>query len=331
MNKKVTIGVALVAGLAISIFLLLQTTKPWIEQRVADAVRQRCKSCEIRLGRIGLSWRGITLDNVQFSGGPSGGQRVEVHAPRIVLRPRLSTIFNGHPALRSVSLFGPTVTFWDGDKVKRSALKTSQVEPLVWPEDLQFSTIISDGVFNYVRDVKNTHAELVIHQITAELIPSREHLMARATAQFGKSGHVELITSIPLLHQTLVVETEMKVKDQNLQDLSAFFQPNAGVKLDGVLTSGHAITKLKGSHLSASLWAEYKAFNLSVNKMYDRNDVQTFFTNLGAAIAMREKNINASNETKASAVELERESNESIVSFILRGLKEAALKVTLKQ
>ena len=84
---------------------------------------------------------------------------------------------------------------------------------------------------------------------------------------------------------------------------------------------------MSGNRVSTLLLAGFKDFKLNVNPMYDRNDIQTFFTNLAAAIALKEKNVDQPREEKVEAVDAEREPGESIVSFILRSWKLAALKV----
>ena len=121
----------------------------------------------------------------------------------------------------------------------------------------------------------------------------------------------------------------MSVADQNLGALTDFFKPNAGVELTGTLVKGHSVSKLKGAELTTSLYADYKDFKLKVDKMYDRNEVQTFFTNLGTSIAVREKNHSAPAEEKMKTVESKRKGGESIVSFMLEGLKQASLAVAL--
>jgi hypothetical protein len=177
--------------------------------------------------------------------------------------------------------------------------------------------------------VKGTHAVFTVHGLNGEIDPNPDRAVANVRGLIGPGGEFQIRVVSPYGVKPLEIDTEIFVKRLNLEDLSVFFKPNAGVELWGTLEKGHARSKMTGPALKSTLFAEYKDFKLRVDKMYDRNEAQTFFTNLGAAIAMRGENRDEPAEDKRKTVESRRERGESLVSFILRGLKEASLAVAL--
>ena len=55
----------------------------------------------------------------------------------------------------------------------------------------------------------------------------------------------------------LKMRTELFVQNLNLEDLSRFFEPNAGVKLKGTLVSGKSVSHLNGIKLIQPVLEEW--------------------------------------------------------------------------
>jgi hypothetical protein len=285
---------------------------PWAENQVRAAVRRDCKSCDFSMGPVTLAWKGLALGDIWLAGGHKDSQRVEFKVRRIVISPVWTSLLGDHPVIENKSHGRP-----------ESALETDK-------SDVTVNTIfVEDGNFSYVRDLIGTHAVFKVHDINGDIEPNPEGAIARIRAQVGGSGNLNLRVSSPYGKQPLALDADMSVDEQSLATLSEFFKPNAGVELTGTLVKGHSLSKLRGAELTTSLYADYKDFKLKLDKMYDHNTVQTFFTNLGTTIAMREKNQSAPTDEKMTTVRSKREKGESLVSFMLRGLKEASLDVNL--
>ena len=300
---------------------------PWAEKTVRDAVKRDCKSCEFSMGPVTLGWQGLGLGDVWLAGGHKDSQRLEFKARRIVVKPEWTTLLGDHPVIEGVTLEHPEVVFYDGEN--KSHLKSESAMEGDKSDVMVNAIFVENGTFTYVRNVKGTHAVFKIHNINGDIDPNPDSAVARVRAQVGDSGQVDLTVKSAYTQKPLEIEADMSVADQNLGALTDFFKPNAGVELTGTLVKGHSVSKLKGAELTTSLYADYKDFKLKVDKMYDRNEVQTFFTNLGTSIAVREKNHSAPAEEKMKTVESKRKGGESIVSFMLEGLKQASLAVAL--
>ncbi len=295
-----------------------------IEKFVQRKVHAQCAHCQVSIARTTLWWPSLSFHQVRITLGRKGGQYCEIKTPRVSLFPQLQTLLGGDLHFNEIVVETPEIFFYDGDqRTVENKTAGKSVAPKI--DALE----IEDGQFTYIRDTKGTHAVLTVHKIAAAMRLRPGELSAHAQMQVGHSGVSKLQVHARFGGRPLEIATKLQVEEQNLADLSRFFEPNAGVKLAGILLSGYALSDSIGDKLHATLWAQYRDFAIHVNKMYDRNELQTFFTNLGIAVAARSSNVENARPPKGESVDIKREQPESVVAFILRGLKEAALKVSL--
>jgi len=296
--------------------------KPWVEEKIQTELKKSCDTCEFSFDDIFLTWRGPAIENIKFKTRPSG-QRLEGEIFSLFIYPRFdSLLLDGELQVRTVILDQPKITYFDD--AHNPAPNTSS-EGLGLPPNVGIG--VDNGEFTYIRDVKDTHAVLAIRKIQARLTTAIEGIHSRATAQLGESGNLLLTVEANLKKNPFETKIDLSTKNQDMKDLSAFFEPNAGVKMEGTLLSGDVTSQVVGPHVSTHLKMEFKDFKLKVNSMYDRSDIQTFFTNLAASLALRKKNTDAREKDKSTKVEADREKGETFVSFVLRSWKEAAIKV----
>lgn len=323
MGSIFRILLLLVLAIVGGFFALTQFAKPhlapWLEQQIRLNLKQACPACEFSMAGADFSWNGFGLQGVVFKTGP-GQQRLEAEVSTVYFYPAVEALLEGRLQLKNITLDQPKMIFLDeGDKSTKKKSE-SRLEP---PPPIYLQ--IDNGEFTYIRNVKNTHATLTIHHIQALIGPDADVIRGRATAQLGTTENLYLTLTVDPQKNPLEARVEMTAKDQDLKVLSDFFEPNAGVQMEGTLLSGHVVSLLNGSKVSTELTMEFKDFKLKVKPMYDRDGVQAFFTNLAASIALKKKNVGAQDKTEK--IETEREGNESLVSLMLRSWKEAALKI----
>ena len=348
----VCIGCTLVGVIALVILNL--TVNPYVKRRLESSVRENCATCTLDIGDLQVSLLNpgdFLLHEVRFSSGTRGAFETAVRASSIAVHLSLKPLWDRHVNVTQIVSSGLEVTLLDGDKKPPPAEKTTtrgasgkvdESEPSGQTEDSARApytftiqnSIVHHGTLSYTRNHMGTSAHLRVQKIEIELGAlgngkdlKDEPVKGHGEAQVEKSGLVELHVSTYLFRKPLYVDVELFTNDQDLADLTPFFKENAGVNLEGILMKGHGKVKVRGPHLTATLLAEYRGLNIKLDKMYDRNEITAFFMNLGTAVAMGEKNVGKPKSDRQREVELEREEKESIVSFILRGLKEAALKV----
>jgi hypothetical protein len=301
--------------------LFASLNTPWAKDQLEKAVRKNCEGCSFTIKSAALTWRGLVIKDIYFATGRKGAKKLEVQVARAVIRPEIWPLLKKEIHIRSVALFYPQITYSEGDAITpRSREKDSGF-------DLELDKIvIYDGQFVYVRDHKGTHAVLTVNDIRGRMSFEGERMTAGFHARMGRSGKF-VLTGQAGLKKPLEVETELRVRDQDLADLTVFLKPNAGVELKGQIVNAVARSRAHGDKLNTRLNITFKDFTLKLHEMYDRSDVRAFFTTIGAALALKTENVKALESEKSSTVDTQREKGESVVHFLLTGLKEASLEV----
>lgn len=298
--------------------LFASLNSPWAKEQLEKAVRENCRGCSFEMESAQLTWRGLILTDVRFSSGKKGAKKLDLHVLRAVIRPDIWPLFKKQIRVQSAILFGPEVTYSEGDLPQKAAGGDDT-------PDVGLNKIsIYNGKFVYVRDHKGTHGELAINDISGKILISGGKMDARFTARMGESGEFDLLLQAAL-KKPLEIDTELNVRNQNLDDLTVFLKPNAGVELKGEIVKAHAVSRARGDKLKTRLTVAFRDFSVRLLEMYDRTEAEAVFTNIGAALALKRENVKDSTEEQTSSVDSRRKKNESIVHFMLTGLKQAAL------
>lgn len=273
----------------------------------------------------------FSFNDIKFVSSKKGIPELEVEIGKLTVDLDVLPLLKGEVRIGSILIDKPRVVFRDGD-AKPGADKDSSAKNKSLNFDCR-GLVISSGEFQYIRMTHGTVATLNVYEIDAEGGPLGQTLgnqvEVKARGRIEKSGAVELLVKMPLFESPLKVDVEIGVKDQNLADLTPFFKENAGVELHGKMLEGRGTAKVEGRSLRAEVLAKYKDFDLKLHKTYDRSEAAAFFMNLGTAIATAEKNTGKPAKDQQRGVNTQREAGEPIVGFILRGLKEAALRVSM--
>jgi hypothetical protein len=216
---------------------------PFAIEKIESFVNENCETCHLSLGGLDASLLTpgeISFTGVDFKSGIAGAQQVDAKAARVRMKFSLADLYRKKPHLQLLDFEKPDVTFTDGDK---------HTHPK--PKDSDFTFVIErmvahDGEFTYVRDHLGTHAILHIHDIQVQAgaignVPDLKAVATRASAlaRIEKSGEVGIDLSVPVFAKPLRLDVDLKIKDQNLADVTPFFKENAGVILKGVMLSGH--------------------------------------------------------------------------------------------
>ena len=318
------------SGLLILIFAVCLILPDLFLPKIEAYVTTKCQRCTIDIADVDIlpgTDLVIYLNNVKFSYTPNDKIEGQIHKIRIAIKwlPLLKDSYQ----IRNLAIGYTEVMYTDNDNNTVST-GAPPILPLIHIE----KTEITNGIFQYLRSTKGTSALFVVRDIRAQLSPfstspnsKNEEVRLDAEGRVGYSGHTKLNVKTFLWREAAHIDAALSVKDQSLGDLTEFLKENAGVSLSGKMLNGDANLQLRGLDLKTYLKASYQDFDIKIDPMYDRNQFTAFFMNLGAAIAMKKKSKGNTDEF----VELKREPNEPIVGFMLRGLKEAAIRLSMAQ
>lgn len=321
------------AGIAVAV---KNYVEPQLKLQVEQAARENCPFCQFHLGDLSLSLLvpgRIVFYDIDFSYGDPAATQTTAKIGETRFQLSLPELLQHRLHFENVMLENFSVTVTDGDQ-KSPTVSVTAAEPKpdyeIYVDPVQFS----NGTFQYIRNHDGTTAVVHVNEIDAQLSTlspgANEFLRAVATARYENSGHCELQISTNPFKKPLDVHIKLAVKDQDLSDLSLFFDPNAGVEMKGKIIDGVGEVFLSGDRLKATDWIVYEGLEAKVKKRSDRSGFSAFFQNLGMDLSMQLKNTELERSAQTKSVELSQENDESIVSFVLRGLKEAAMKVATR-
>jgi hypothetical protein len=336
-RHKILIGILFFEGLAV-IFAWSYVVPGTLERVIESKVEKACAPCELKIGSLGLnlfSPGDFTFKNVRFSIGEKDVLEVKASAKAIFFHISIHQLFNRRLWMRGLDIERPDVEVIDGDK--KTAKKPDDVPAKI----LDFVLLPSkfhNGEFKYTRNHMGTAATVQVHEINGgitRLQPRMKELaQVHLRARYETTGRAILNVQMnPFLSPPKII-VQLNVENQDLQDLSRFLKPNAGVDLKGVMLKAQAVIDVENDvHERATVSVEYKDLKIDVQKEYDRTGLEAFFSTLGTDLSMNKENVGAPAEVQAKQLYLEREDKEdksgkeSIIHFILRGMKEGAMKV----
>jgi len=309
-----------------------------LKTKLIAQISENCKTCKIDVKSLSVSLlrRSIILKQITLEQGIRGDSFFEAHIPRIVARVSVQSLFSHLVKLNSVLIEHPRVVLSEGI-IQTPHVKKAESEASAWSFECD-RIVVSDGSFTYFKEHQDRHPDkkstIRVNQIQAVVkkfgsLPGLRDQVARAhaVAVLENSGKVDLEVDSVLFSKTINVDVDLLLARQNLETLNPYFDVNDGVHLNGELIRGQSKVSIRDKALQGWVRATYNKLNVKFKKMPDQSATKVFFSNLLSSLKISSKNTNKKRSDHERRDELHRKSKESLVSFILRGMKVAALKV----
>ena len=145
-----------------------------------------------------------------------------------------------------------------------------------------------------------------------------------------ESGSFRLQVRAKLLAETPDVDVELRIAGQDLSGLNPYFEPADGIKLKGEVLEGRSSVEVRGARLNSTAYVRYRGLKVKIKNDKSRGGLSAFFQTLMAAVTIGKQNSDGGHYDRRGAAELRRKPKETVISFTLRGMKEAAMKVPAK-
>ncbi len=258
----------------------------------------------------------LTLNGIHITTGTRGMADIEASIPSLTVDLALSPLFDEQLVIESLTVTKPDVMYTDGE-LPRGPKTTSPTLNVVVK-----TAHVEGGRFTYRRVLYKEASLITLNDIRLQASVDQE-VRVKSNFQIEKSGNIQLNFHFPLKQENLTAEVHVFIKGQNLADLNVFFKSNDGVVLKGIMQEGVGRVVVNGDQAKSRVKAIYKNFDAKLVSNEDQGGAEVFFTNIGIVLTTKSKN----KSKKREEVVTKRQPNESIVHFILTGLKVAALEV----
>lgn len=336
MKKLLILISALLVVLFVMLAVLPQVFINYKKKKIENDFQEACSSCELKIGEISYSlFRASEIEISNFflisEKAHALESRLQIESIKIHFDPM--ALFSKMIQVSQISVRGMQVELIDTDK----APKNSQIEGSENDFHFYISHVkVLSARFKYTRKHHGTVASIHINNIRGEIgeftdlkKPNTQLASAHFNLQIENRGRVQLDVDTRDFLKIKNVMASLTVTNQDLSDLNIFLKPNAGVMLKGNLQKGIGFVNMNGKHETAKVNASYENLEVKVEPFVQRSELESYFTNIGASLAMKPENLTSSPQSQSRDVDTDRQEGESIVGFMLRGLKEAAIKVAM--
>ena len=324
---------ALLIFLVIAVYLCLITLtipQSLLQKWQASAI-EHCEGCQLNISKAHISFwhRQLILDNIIFSSGDPQFTAIEAKIDSIRIVFSIRKLFHKSIHISHMEIMNPNVQIMEGDKVypqEKPGAKMASTEMEV------LATNIQNGIFTYNRTYRRGIASIHITQIMGEIQSWNNHdntakTKGNASGLLEQSGRFSLAIESPIFAENTQAEIGITMKELVLSNMNPFFETSEGINLLGNLHEAKANVIVIERTLSADVRAKYSGLDIHFQKTNRRGPIAAFLSNLVESIKVNSTNEKRSKRDQIRGILAKRRNHESLVSFILRGMKEAALKV----
>lgn len=326
----------LLAVLALAAVLKEAVAPGLVRRRLIAAVQDGCGSCRLSIGRVRVSLLppALSCSRVRFTGGEADTTAVEAAAARVHVPFSLNQLLKGRLRTGRIEIDQPAVTVTEGDLASPASAEDAGAKL----PDIEIEGIkIDKAVFVYIRQHPGRQGRLTLSRINAGVGPigssarlKGAYSQASVSGLLEGSGEILLQVKARVLAEAPDADIELSVTGQDLSKLNPFFGPVDGIKLKGEVLEGRSSVAIRGAGLKASAYMRYRGLSVRLKKNKERGAFSAFFQSLAASVAIGKQNSDGGAYDRRGAAELRRKPPESVISFALRGMKDAAMQIPVK-
>lgn len=318
----------------------------YVRQKVSQAIREdllslvsaNCKSCKVSFDEVRVSFipLSVTVEKPRLVGGDPKVTEVEAAADSIVAgMSGISLRMLARHELRftKIRIEAPRVEVTEGDLPTPRSDSGKDMAGGRWAFAVD-ETSLSNGKFTYVRVHRGRRAVIRVTELNGKvgvagtiLNLREESVRGRVNGRLERSGDFALDVEMFPFAKSLRLNVDLRINGQDLEDLNAYFRPGEGIKLRGKLHHGRGSIAIRGKTLRGWVQAKYAGLNFSFERTDKRGALAVFFSNVGKSIKLRTSSVDRNPRDQVREVELRRDGRETVLQFILRGLRDAALDV----
>lgn len=304
----------------------------WLRPRIEKAGSALCGDCALTIGALGPSFfpLGLRARSVKFRQGDARDSAVSVALNDLLVPVSLASLRGGPLRIGFVELRGLSVTVHEGDAHLPEKAKPEEESEGFEVEGLH----VLDGDFTYRKDSPAGVAYIHVLPVSAVIGPfgtserlRDQPLVARAQARLEKTGEVTLAIGAKFFAPVPYADVDLRLRGLELREVNPYFRLEEGVELAGHLIDSHVLVSVRGRRAEGTVRARYENLRLDFFANRHRGGLSAFLDNLAAKLALKGANDDDPPSLAVKAVVTARHGRESVVSFILRTMKEASLRV----
>jgi hypothetical protein len=301
--------------------------------RVIRELKTKCPACilEICSASVSLLSQRLVVQSLFYRGNPASNVYVEVKAQRVRVPFRLRSIISLDPLpdLGAIHIEKADITVFEDERNTASPspkIKTHWLSAL--PIASFQSVSLADSTFCYTNiSASGQHAKLHVNGISAvatgfatrsELSPARATFTVTGTLE--KSGDVLVASNFDLYAAKNLDHLHLRVLNAPLAELNIFFREMADVSLAGAIVAIDAKLRLRQGYLDGIVTANYRDFELTLEKTKSQSGLAVFLKNLVQSIMISDTRPRNAHDFPRAVVSYRRGKNVGLIKMFLNGL-----------
>jgi hypothetical protein len=291
-----------------------------------------------------VSWSSgeVLAAGVNYRGDPSLSTSCDFSVESVKAEFKLLSLLKDAPVVKRVELSRPRVTVrekYDAPPPPRPESPPPGYALAGFPAVRVGEVQIHEGEFIYEQLIYGKTGRLEIHHVNSKtgsfvtrdwLLSSgyRHPLDVKTTAVLGGSGKVLLDLHFDPFAEKNVDQILIGLENQDMKELDPLFSVTDGVGLTGVLKRAWASLEIREGKLSGNLEASYDHLQFKYQPIPGRGKIVSKLTQILHSLSIAQTRPKKNEKTAPSSqISEQRQPEEPITKFLLRGLKDAAQKI----
>lgn len=322
-------------GVSLVLLLGIVITPRLIKSKLIQVVQTECRTCRLKVQNLSFSLSELRLNQINFSFEDRAGVVLDTEIKSVTIPFQLTSFFTDTIRIGRIQIQSPQVVLREYDsgpgplppvKKEKSSKKTYFEADGIDLVDgyFEYDRIFSDGRNAPIR-IRNIRVDLGRYGTTPNL--ADKDVVAQTYAILEQSGKIDLKLMVPVFTGKPIAKIFLKLNGQKLHEIDGYFLTAEGLNMKGLLVNSDVFGELNDHSLTGKLKAHYHSLDLHFHEHKKRSAFEALLSNIGKDIKLKETNIGVPKPKIQHPIASVRQPQESIISFILRGMKEAAIEV----
>lgn len=322
---------AATAILAFNVFL-----PKWIGHRIPLSFQNHCNTCRIDLGEVQLRVFPfqIVLKNPHLVQGDPKATEIDARASKLVARVSFFSFFSANIQFQEIRIESLKVVVTEGDIKYPPNERKADDAPVKFYSAKETIFVETDFIYRrvYGRETAALHLQHINGKIgewgtNPPLKLKSTH--AEASGLLEGSGRFSLKVDSPVFSEVTQADVSLEIHEQNLTRINPFFSKSDGIHFQGKLARGQTSLIVREKTLKSWVRVNYTGLNIRFEENRDRGALSALLSNFAKSVKMRPDNSTRPHAKRESSLEIRRDPNESLLHFIFRGMKLAALQIVM--
>lgn len=320
----------------------------YLKNKITNVLSQSCPACQVHIGGVQINpfKNAASATYVSFVNDPKSPTIIKISLSKIAIVTDFRNLLEKNETkvidLVEVQDFAITIEEnYNPQEPPKSEEELKKLEASYGGKFLEGlppikseSIRLKNAKLDYILHKFGKEAQITVSEINTQIskFGTRKDLgprfiVANLTGKVQKTGHLKFYLRADLFSVENEDRIDISIAHQSMADLDSFFVYEDGIEMKGEINDVHANVRINQGQLSGSLFANYHDLDLHMVPTPEAGKLKVSFENILQGLKVAKTKPDKHKPPPVAFIKYSRKPNDSIVEFILQGLKGAAFKV----